>query len=116
MQLIVVWRCLQSAADQFPRNSLLTRQSTGKFTAHPPLRPASTANNVLLSDFAAIRNREYTREQLRPGIRHPQVVNGKRAISPSFAITLESVLGTSAEMWVRMQAEYDLWEARQMAA
>lgn len=45
-----------------------------------------------------------------------EIVNGKRAISPSFAIVLESVLGTSAEMWVRMQAEYDLWEARQKAA
>ena len=45
-----------------------------------------------------------------------EIVNGKRAISPSFAITLESVLGTSAEMWVRMQAEYNLWEARQKAA
>jgi len=45
-----------------------------------------------------------------------EIVNSKRAISPSFAITLESVLGTSAEMWVRMQAEYDLWEARQKAA
>ncbi len=45
-----------------------------------------------------------------------EIVNGKRAISPSFAIVLESVLGTPAEMWVRMQAEYDLWEARQNAA
>ena len=45
-----------------------------------------------------------------------EIVNGKRAISPSFAITLETVLGTSAEMWVRMQAEHDLWEARQRAA
>ena len=45
-----------------------------------------------------------------------EIVNGKRAISPSFAITLESILGTSAEMWVRMQAEYALWEARQKAA
>jgi addiction module HigA family antidote len=45
-----------------------------------------------------------------------EIVNGKRGISPSFAITLESVLGTSAEMWVRMQAEYGLWEARQKAA
>ena len=41
-----------------------------------------------------------------------EVVNGKRGISPSFAIVLESVLGASAEMWVRTQAEYDLWEAR----
>ena len=45
-----------------------------------------------------------------------EIVNGKRGISPAFAITLESVLGTSAEMWVRMQAEYDLWQARQDVA
>jgi antitoxin HigA-1 len=37
-----------------------------------------------------------------------EIVNGKRGVSPSFAITLESVWGTSAEVWVRMQAEYDL--------
>lgn len=45
-----------------------------------------------------------------------EIVNGKRGISPSFAITLEEKLGTTAEMWVRMQAEYDLWEARQKVA
>ena len=42
-----------------------------------------------------------------------EIVNCKRGISPLFAIVLETVLGTTAEMWVRMQAEYDLWEARQ---
>ena len=45
-----------------------------------------------------------------------EIVNGKRGISPAFAIVLESVPGTSAEMWVRMQAEYDLWEARGLVA
>ena len=44
-----------------------------------------------------------------------EIINGKRGISADFAIVLEDVLGTSAEMWVRMQAEYDLWEARQAA-
>jgi addiction module HigA family antidote len=44
-----------------------------------------------------------------------EIVNGKRGISPSFAIVLEKKLGTTAEMWVRMQAEYDLWEARKAA-
>jgi addiction module HigA family antidote len=42
-----------------------------------------------------------------------EVVNGKRSISPDFAIDLERVLGTSAEMWINMQAIYDLWLARQ---
>ena len=45
-----------------------------------------------------------------------EIVNGKRSISAAFAITLEEKLKTTAEMWVRMQAEYDLWEARQKAA
>lgn len=45
-----------------------------------------------------------------------EIVNEKRGISASFALILEKVLGTSAEMWVRMQAEYDLWEARKKAA
>lgn len=45
-----------------------------------------------------------------------EIVNGKRAISPDFALVLEKVLGTTAEMWVRIQAEYDLWVARKKAA
>jgi addiction module HigA family antidote len=45
-----------------------------------------------------------------------EIVNGKRGISASFAITLESALGTTAEMWIRMQADYDLWEARRKFA
>ncbi len=45
-----------------------------------------------------------------------EIVNGKRGISAEFAIELESVLKTSASMWVRMQAEYDLFKARRKAA
>ena len=45
-----------------------------------------------------------------------EMVNGKRGISSQFAIILEDVLETSAEMWVRMQADYDLWLARRKVA
>jgi addiction module HigA family antidote len=45
-----------------------------------------------------------------------EIVNGKRGISPEFAIALERTLKTSAAMWVRMQAEFDLGEARRKAA
>ncbi len=40
------------------------------------------------------------------------IVNAKHSISPAFALDLERVFGTSAEMWIRMQAEYDLTIAR----
>lgn len=43
-----------------------------------------------------------------------RVVNGRAAISADMAIRLEAwTSGPTAETWVRMQAEYDLWQARQ---
>ncbi|MCX6116778.1 MAG: HigA family addiction module antitoxin [Proteobacteria bacterium] len=41
-----------------------------------------------------------------------EIINGKRAISPEFALDLEAVLNVEAEMWVRLQAEFDLYQAR----
>ena len=41
-----------------------------------------------------------------------EIINGKRGITPDFALDLERVLGTTAEMWVRLQAEFDLAAVR----
>lgn len=42
-----------------------------------------------------------------------RIVNGKNGISADMALRLEAALGTSAEMWTGLQAQYDLWEASQ---
>jgi len=42
-----------------------------------------------------------------------RVLNGHASISADMAIRLESALGTSASLWVGMQADFDLWQARQ---
>ncbi len=43
-----------------------------------------------------------------------RVINGRAAISADMAIRLEAwIKNPTAESWVRMQAEYDLWQARQ---
>jgi addiction module HigA family antidote len=42
-----------------------------------------------------------------------RVLNGHAAISADMALRLEGALGTGASMWVGMQADYDLWQARQ---
>ncbi len=44
-----------------------------------------------------------------------EIVNGKRGISAEFAITLAAYFNTSAQMWVRLQADYDLFLAMQKA-
>ena len=41
------------------------------------------------------------------------VLNGRAGVSAEMALRLEAALSTSAEMWVEMQAGYDLWLARQ---
>lgn len=40
-----------------------------------------------------------------------RVVNGKAAVSADMALRLAAALGTSAEMWLQMQAAHDLWHA-----
>lgn len=42
-----------------------------------------------------------------------RILNGKAGISADMALRLSSALGTSAEMWMNMQAQYDLWQAEQ---
>lgn len=36
------------------------------------------------------------------------LVNGKSGVSPEMAIRLEKAFGSTAEMWLRLQAAYDL--------
>jgi len=44
-----------------------------------------------------------------------RVLNGMAAVSPDLALRLEGALGTGAETWLAMQADYDLWRARKTA-
>ncbi|MDA9189583.1 HigA family addiction module antitoxin [bacterium] len=45
-----------------------------------------------------------------------EICNNKRGISADFALQLEKVFGISAEMWVTMQAKWELYNARQKVA
>ena len=45
-----------------------------------------------------------------------RLLNGHAGISPAMALRLSAALGTSAEFWMGMQAQYDLWRARRQPA
>ena len=80
-----------------------------------PLHPGVVLNEVYLKELRM----NQTQLSEKCGCAHRkinEIINGKRSISPEFALVLERVLGTTAEMWVRIQAEYDLWVAREKAA
>jgi len=50
--------------------------------------------------------------QYRNRVTLSNVLNGKAGVTASFALRLAAWLGTSPEMWVGMQAQWDLWQAQ----
>jgi addiction module HigA family antidote len=41
-----------------------------------------------------------------------RVLNAKAGISANMALRLAAALGTSPELWMNMQSQYDLWQAK----
>jgi addiction module HigA family antidote len=51
---------------------------------------------------------------VRLGVSFPRlnkVINGKRAVTPDTALRLARVLGMSADFWLGLQQDWDLWHA-----
>jgi addiction module HigA family antidote len=45
-----------------------------------------------------------------------ELINGHTGISVEMAIRISKAFGGSAETWLQLQMEYDLWQARHKAA
>ena len=39
------------------------------------------------------------------------ILNGRAGISPEMAVRMSMAFGTSAESWLNLQTQYDLWHA-----
>jgi len=42
-----------------------------------------------------------------------EIVNGRTGISPVMAVKLSKAFDTTAELWLNLQSQYDLWHAEQ---
>ena len=40
-----------------------------------------------------------------------ELIKGKRGVTPAVALALSDTFGTSAEVWMNLQTNYDLWHA-----
>lgn len=77
---------------------------------HSPAHPGEVLREYLpegLGVTEAARRLGITRQALSA------VLNGRAGVSAEMALRLEAALGTTAEMWIQMQAGHDLWKARQ---
>ncbi len=50
-----------------------------------------------------------------PSNRIYQLINGKRNMSANTALRLAAFFGTSAQMWMNLQTNYDLWHEERAA-
>jgi len=81
----------------------------------PPVHPGE----VLLEDFMkplGITQYRLAQDLGVPALRISQIVHGKRAITADTALRLARYFGTSAHVWVRLQARYDLEVAEAVLA
>lgn len=72
-----------------------------------PIHPGE----VLLEDFMkplSLSAYRVARDLGVPPIRITEIINGKRAITAETALLLAKYFGTSAELWIRLQGQYDL--------
>ncbi|MCA9941577.1 MAG: HigA family addiction module antidote protein [Anaerolineales bacterium] len=73
----------------------------------PPVHPGE----VLLEDFMKPLGLTQYRVAQDIGVspmRISQIVNGKRAVTADTAMRLAQYFGTSPDVWIRLQARYDL--------
>jgi addiction module HigA family antidote len=69
---------------------------------------------MLLEEFLKPLGISQSAFAIRLGISFPrlnEIVRGKRGVTPDTALRLAQVLGMSADFWLGLQQDWDLWHA-----
>jgi addiction module HigA family antidote len=69
---------------------------------------------MLLEEFIKPLGITQSKLAVRLGISFPrlnEVIRGKRSVTPDTALRLARVIGMSADFWLGLQLDWDLWHA-----
>jgi addiction module HigA family antidote len=69
---------------------------------------------MLLEEFLKPLGISQSTFAVRLGISFPrlnEIIRGKRGVTPDTALRLAQVLGMSADFWLGLQQDWDLWHA-----
>jgi antitoxin HigA-1 len=88
----------------------ITRVNTMLPTHRPPTHPGE----MLLKEFLEpleVSQVEAAKRMRVPFQRLNAIVKGRRAVSADTALLLEALTGWDAQIWLTLQAKWDLWHA-----
>jgi addiction module HigA family antidote len=88
---------------------------TNKRKKIPPIHPGETIREDILRPLGLSVNR-LAMDLHVPVTRMNEIVNGRRGITADTALRLARYLGTGAQVWLNLQARYDLEKAEQELA
>lgn len=80
----------------------------------PAKRPPTHPGEMLLEEFLKPLGISQSAFAVRLGISFPrlnEIIRGKRSVTPDTALRLAHVLGMSADFWLGLQQDWDLWHA-----
>ncbi|MGH7725607.1 MAG: HigA family addiction module antitoxin [Candidatus Eiseniibacteriota bacterium] len=85
----------------------------------PTRRPPTHPGEMLLEEFLKPLGISQSAFAIRLGVSFPrlnEVVRGKRGVTPDTALRLAQVTGMSADFWLGLQQDWDLWHAARSRA
>jgi len=80
----------------------------------PRNRPPTHPGEMLLEEFLKPLGISQSTFAIRLGVSFPrlnEIIRGRRTVTPDTALRLAQVLGTSADLWLGLQLDWDLWHA-----
>ena len=80
---------------------------------HKPLHPGGMIDRTYIEPFKNVTAASIARELGVSKSTFSHLLAGKSDITPEMAVRLSAVLGRTAESWLLMQDNYDLWKARE---
>ena len=84
----------------------------------PTHRPPTHPGEMLLEEFLRPLAISQSAFAVQLGVSFPrlnEVINAKRAVTPDTALRLAQVTGMSADFWLGLQQDWDLWHALRSA-
>ncbi|MCW5199777.1 HigA family addiction module antidote protein [Desulfobulbus sp. F1] len=94
------------------KSQIITEHAAGRrLPAHrPPTHPGEMLAEEFLKPLA-ITKTEFARHLDIPYSRLNNIIKGKSSVTPDTALRLSQVMGMSADFWLGLQQDWDLWQA-----